>query len=187
MDAAAGLRRVLGRESLYLAQLRRFCESYADGLVPLRAALQAPDHAQAERWVHSLRGVSASIGCTQLPELAQTLEDGLRAGAPASSLAALAQAVEGPLSQLLVALNAALPAEAPPAPVATTDSGAGPRLADLNRLLRDDDAAAASYLHDHEAALRVTLHERFDAVRAAVQAFDFDAALALTDPSRAAG
>ena len=186
-DAAAGLRRVLGKEALYLSLLRRFVDSHAQGLAPLHALLRAGDRSGAERWVHSLRGVSASIGSTQLPALAQSVEDGLRAGAPAPDLGPRLQALDTPLQALLAGLRSALPTAAPPAMPPLAPVGEAPSLARLNLLLRDDDPEAACYLHDHEPALRTSLRERFHAVRAAVDAFDFDAALALTAPATAAG
>jgi two-component system sensor histidine kinase/response regulator len=181
VDTAAGLRRVLGREDLYLAQLRRFCTTYGTGLAPLQAALQGGDLAQAERWVHSLRGVAASIGSTQLPELAQTLEHGMRGGASAQALALLVQALEAPLAHLLDQLNALLPTEAPAAVLAQPTPEAPARRAQLGQLLRDSDASALQFMHEHEVALHSSLQDRFEAVRSAIDAFDFDGALAMLE------
>ena len=105
-----------------------------------------------------------------------------RAGAPAPDLGPRLQALDTPLQALLAGLRSALPTAAPPAMPPLAPVGEAPSLARLNLLLRDDDPEAACYLHDHEPALRTSLRERFHAVRAAVDAFDFDAALALTAP-----
>ncbi|WP_326538837.1 ATP-binding protein [Pseudorhodoferax sp.] len=181
-DVQAGLRRVMGREDLYLSLLHRFTSSYAEDLAQLRAAVAAGDAAGAERWAHTLRGVAASIGATAVPTHAQALELALQARVPPAALQPLLDALQTPLQTLVAQLRAALPPE-PSAPARSIGSaGAEEVVSRLHGLLRDDDAQAASFVREHEAVLRVALGGRFDGLRTAVDQFDFGDALALMEP-----
>ena len=183
-DVEAGLRRVLGREALYLTLLRRFTRQYADGLAPLHTALAQGDVALAERLAHTLRGVSASIGATDVPALAQALERALQTQAPPPVLEPLLAALQGPLQALLRQLQAALPPEhAPPRAGVAERSQAAQVLAQLHTLLNDDDADAQDFVQRHEAQLRDALGGRFDALSTAIGQFDFGNALALLEPT----
>ena len=182
-DAEAGLRRAVGREDLYVSLLRRFVGHHADGLGPLHAALAQHDAVLAERIVHTLRGVTASIGAKALPTHALVLEQALRARAPAALLQALVDAVQTPLHLLLAQLQAALPPEPATAQHMPGLADQALALAGLHALLRDDDAVAVSFLHEHAPALRDALGHRFDALHAAVESFDFGHALAVMENS----
>ena len=186
-DAAAGLRRLMGRQPLYLSLLRRFVDSYGSGLQPLQAALATGDRAGAERFAHSLRGVSANIGCLQLPERAQALEQALRTGAPATTLAPLMDALAHALQQQTEGLAARLaaPARVASQPVSTEQAAAW--LQQLAALLQDSDAAAGGFLQEHEAALRGALGAHYSALRSAIEAYAFDDALGVLEAASGPG
>ncbi|HSC81517.1 MAG TPA: response regulator, partial [Chitinolyticbacter sp.] len=57
LDAASGLRRVLGRADVYLGLLRRFVAGQRDSVPDLIAALDQGDKVTAERMVHTLKAV----------------------------------------------------------------------------------------------------------------------------------
>jgi CheY-like chemotaxis protein len=188
-DAAAGLRRLMGRPAPYLALLRRFVDTYADGLLPLHTALAAGDPAAAERFAHTLRGVAASIGCTTLPPLAQATELALRDRVASSALAPHLHALAEALAQQTAALAAALPDVAPPAPPPHQPVDAERTtalLAELAQLLRDSDAGALILMQEHEAVLRSVLAAQYGPVHAAMQEYAFDDALHLMDAAAGA-
>jgi two-component system sensor histidine kinase/response regulator len=109
LDAEAGLRRVLGKEAVYLSLLRQFVNGHRDDAAAVRAALAAGDAATAERLAHTVKGVAGNLGADGVAAAAASLEAGLRAGesdaAQAGKLAELASAI----AALVSALEAHLP------------------------------------------------------------------------------
>ncbi|HVR48837.1 MAG TPA: response regulator [Pseudorhodoferax sp.] len=185
-DAAAGLRRVLGRQPLYQGLLQRFVASYPDGAAPLRALLATDDRAAAERWAHSLRGVAANLGCQRLPAQAQVLEQALRSGTPAAALDAQLDQLHADLQQRRGALAALLaPAAAGTAPAAPaavlTQAQREDLLGQLSSLLAGADPDAHSFVQQHEAALRSLFEAQYQPLRRAVDDYAFDVAIGLIE------
>ena len=185
-DAAAGLRRVMGRHSLYNDLLRRFVASYADGIKPLRQALEQGDAASAERFVHTLRGVSGSLGSQRIPELAAPLEQAIHSRMPThglwsgiSLLEAALKAVVAPLTRILA--QQAQADNGAPSTLPADTAGPTSAIEALAPLLRDSDAQAASVLQTHGAALRQAFPGRFTQLQTAVDGFDFEEALAILE------
>lgn len=114
LDLALGLRRAMGVKTLYFSMLGRFLEGRRDTPDRIREALDAGDLKAAELLVHSLRGLSAQIGATRVPEHAQALEQALHGAQPRATLDGLLQALDASLGQLIAALEAGLPAAARP-------------------------------------------------------------------------
>jgi len=83
LDAADGLRRLLGRREAYVGLLRRFANGHADATREIRAALADGRDADAERAAHTLKGVAGSIEARQLHCEAGELEAALRHSATA--------------------------------------------------------------------------------------------------------
>ena len=114
LDLALGLRRAMGVKTLYFSMLGRFLEGRRDTPGRLREALDAGDLKEAELLVHSLRGLSAQIGATQVPAHAQALEQALHGEQPRAALDVLLQRLEASLGELTAALEAGLPAATTP-------------------------------------------------------------------------
>jgi two-component system sensor histidine kinase/response regulator len=112
LDAADGLRRLLGRREAYVDLLRRFAIGHADVARDIRAALADGRAADAERAAHTLKGVAGSIGARQLQSEAGAAEAALRRGATWEEVEPLVDAVERTLGDLVTALLRALPPEA---------------------------------------------------------------------------
>ncbi|STQ91422.1 response regulator [Iodobacter fluviatilis] len=74
LDVAAGLRRVLGKETLYLEMLRKFIHGQSSVIAEINVALEEKDVLTAERLLHSSKSVAASIGAADLADLAAELE-----------------------------------------------------------------------------------------------------------------
>jgi two-component system, sensor histidine kinase and response regulator len=111
LDTALGLSRMMGKQPLYLAMLRRFAVGQQDAIRDLRAALQRGDVATAERLAHTTKAVCGNVGATLVQACADQLELALREGAPGSDVDQLLAALEAPMCELLAALNAFLAAE----------------------------------------------------------------------------
>ncbi|WP_374423869.1 response regulator [Chromobacterium sp.] len=183
LDQQAGLKRVAGKRELYLHLLRQFIAEEADAAARLSAALEIGDYTQAERTIHTLKGVSGSVGCVRLQEASTELERALRArdGIP-QALAPLAAELE----RVMTALRAALEAEDRFAAIAAP--AAQPELLRrLAALLAASDGDALGLFLQHAPALRALFSaEEFAAFEKALTQFDFVLALALLRVTAAA-
>jgi PAS domain S-box-containing protein len=180
LDVSRGLRRVLGKRSLYLSMLEKFVAGQRDAVPLIRQAMAGGDRVLAERLAHTLKGVAGNIGAMQIQHVAGVLEDGVRGGASATALEPLIDAVAEPLDALVQALAQQLtdmtqaPREAaPPGP----SDGLLQRLKDL---LEDDDADAQTLIEEQADALRQAMGaQAFEALQQAAATFDLHAAAAV--------
>lgn len=113
LDLPLGLSRAMDMKGFYLSMLRRFMDGRADTPARIREALEAGDLKAAELLSHSLRGVAAQIGATQLPLDADALEQALHANAPRAGIDELLLRMEASLAGLMAALQSGLPPAAP--------------------------------------------------------------------------
>jgi two-component system, sensor histidine kinase and response regulator len=97
-----------GRAATYLSLLRQFAQSHADDARRLLAALAAHDRDTATGLAHDLKGVSGTLGATELSGLAATLLAALRHDTELAECTALAQQCERALNRLTLGI-AALP------------------------------------------------------------------------------
>jgi PAS domain S-box-containing protein len=182
LDMALGLRRVMGKEALYLSLLRKFLAGNQAGLAPLDQALAAGDRATAERLAHTLKGVAGNIGASDLQASMARVERAVHDQMPVAEVLVLMEPPRALLSQLLGALAASLPDEAQAGAAAAPDLQAMAQVyGQLKALLADDDSEAADVLKQHSALLKAALGAGYRAVEAAVDGFDFEAALAALD------
>jgi HPt (histidine-containing phosphotransfer) domain-containing protein len=96
---------MLGRQSLYLAMLRRYLAGQEPVVRDMRQALAAGDRATAERLAHTTKAVSGNIGATLVQGRAAALESAIGEGRSAAGVARLVDELEAPLGVLLGALN----------------------------------------------------------------------------------
>ena len=111
LDVARGLQLFDGQAELYLRVLRRFVESYGEGMKQLDEPLAAGDAVGMAAAAHSLRGASASIGATRVAELAGDLEVLGKNVASAAEMTPAAMALQHGLAELIARIEAALAAE----------------------------------------------------------------------------
>ena len=179
LDVTLGLRRVMGKQALYISMLRKFVAGQQDGLQPLIQAWESKDTDTAERMAHTLKGIAGNIGASGLQAQMATLEAALREHRDADTVRGLLDAPGGTLSALLDELKAALPPDASVAQAAAVD----PQLLQsvcqrMAALLRDDDSEAADLLAAHAPMLQAALSSHYRAIDKAIADFDFEAALA---------
>ena len=108
LDVARGLQLFDGQAELYLRVLRRFVESYGEGMKQLDEPLAAGDEVGMAAAAHSLRGASASIGATRVAELAADLEVLGKNVASAAEMVPAALALQHGLAELIARIRAAL-------------------------------------------------------------------------------
>ena len=177
LDTQLGLRRVMGKEALYLSLLRKFVAGHQAGLEPLTQALEAGDVATAERMAHTLKGVAGNIGASDLQAAMAKVERALHDQEPAAAVHALMEKPGTLLTQLLADLSASLPTEATAEVAAVDADQLASVCGQLRALLADDDSEAADVLQQHAALLKAALGTGYRAVESAIEAFDFEAAL----------
>jgi two-component system, sensor histidine kinase and response regulator len=179
LDMQNGLRRVLGKEWLYRSMLRKFHAGQLGTMAALAAALEQADLARALQLAHTLKGSAGNIGATEVQALAQALEQAIKDGLAPALLAARLSALDQPLAQLLAALAVALPEEPSGAARGAPDTATlAPLCARLEALLADDDAQAAELYGEHAEQFRAAFPRHHKRLGEAIEAFDFDAALA---------
>jgi two-component system, sensor histidine kinase and response regulator len=108
LDTAQGLANMAGKQGLYMAILRRYVNGQRAVGQQIRRALGRGDRATAHRLAHTLKGLSANIGATQIQEQATTLERAIRDGEPLESLQMRLVELELPLDSFIESLEAQL-------------------------------------------------------------------------------
>ena len=189
LDTAAGLRRTLGRPSLYRELLDKFAQGQHATLQDLAGALAAEDLELAQRIAHTLRGVAGNVGAVSLQQQAEALELGLRERQPVSVALQQLATLRASSGALLEALQRALP---PLPPAAAQDAPAAPGgdvaavIAQLRQQLAQDDAEAVDLWRQHGPALQAELGATYAVVSASLERYDFEAALRALDAAPAA-
>lgn len=192
MDVQSGLKRVVGNRKLFLTLLKKYVSGQADAVVRIRSALQEGDHATAERDAHTLKGVSANIGATEVENLAMQIESAIRGGAALADLEQDLSRCQTALQALVVAICSALGIEPPTAvvtaPISASSESAPspqqeglsalmPRIKTLLDLMAEGDVGAVDLFEELQSALQQQLGA--DTVRAISKALDdFDFELA---------
>jgi HPt (histidine-containing phosphotransfer) domain-containing protein len=187
LDTATGLRRLMGRQPLYLELLGKFARTQDQVPAQIRAALAAGDAELARRLAHTLRGLAGNLGAGPLQAQAAKVEAAIAKGVKGgkgASLPALEPGLDrlaGLLDPLVVALHAALPAPAAAVAAAPAANGHDPVAvaaigAQLQALLEQGDGEAAHYFGEHRAALEAAIGPACARIAAAIERYDFDAA-----------
>lgn len=179
LDVAGGLRRVLGKESLYRAMLEKFLVGQRDTVVQIRSAVTGEDWLLAERLAHTLKGVAGNIGAVAVQEAATKVESACKEHHAIDLVEPLLEGVTQVLEPLLVVLAEVLAkkngAETNADPVDL--QRLEPVTRKLAQLLLDNDSEATDLLEDEGALLRQTLGSKFFLLETALNNFEFETAL----------
>jgi two-component system sensor histidine kinase/response regulator len=188
LDAADGLRRLLGNRTAYVALLRRFASSQAGAATDIRTALSDGRTADAERCAHTLKGVAGSVGARELQREAGKLEAALRRGDPRPLVAPLLDRTAHLLERLVAAIVGSLPPEATIArPLATIDRQAlDDAVQRLDRLLSQDAAEALDVFVASQPLLAAAYGERMGEIDRLLKGYRFEDALAVLRATREA-
>jgi two-component system sensor histidine kinase/response regulator len=188
LDTAGGLRRSMGKTTLYTALLRRYIDSQAGVAGKIRACLAAGDVITAERLAHTAKGVSGTIGASRVQELAAALETSIREGRPEGEIDASLHAFSCALAPLIAALTEAFP-QAPAEEAEADETDMATVRTAMTAFLDEGDAAAKGYLEAHRSALRQILGaDRFSRFEVLVRHYAFEEALeVIKDAGEGAG
>ena len=113
LDVQTGLSHMMGKKPLYLAMLQRYVTGQRDCADNIRLALAAGDAATAQRAAHTLKGVSGTIGATDVSLLAGAVETAIRDRQGDEKVAAAIGELAPPLTALTAALHDWLALHAP--------------------------------------------------------------------------
>jgi len=150
LDSAAGLQRMRGKWASYERLLRLYADSHHTDMALLRERFAAGEYEEARRIAHSLKGASGSLGAEGVRTLATELELAIRNSASNSEIERLSIRVEETHNELVAALHSALTTSASLSgetdridESVLIDAATHQTIADLERLLGEDDLAAA--------------------------------------------
>ena len=182
IDRATGLKRVVGNKVLYGKLLLDFHRDYATSVDRIRAAIGEDRLTDAERHVHTLKGVAGNIGAMDLHRAAQELDAALRRG-DIETAGLLLPDVERDLSVVIKGLEP-LAERAAAARAEREASGAGDggsvdrpaletALRSLADLVRKNDPEAEGALEHVRGALKGARVKEVGRIAQALDMFDF--------------
>jgi two-component system sensor histidine kinase/response regulator len=176
LEVQEGLRRVLGKQALYLSMLRKFVAGQADTPNQLVQALAEGKRADAERLAHSLRGVAGNIGAMEIHRLATDVETAIREQYSEDHTETLIQQLRLSLGELIGHLEDQLPVEQRPEIGFVDRQQLDAVCHRLAELLAEDDAEAADVLQENAGLLSQAFPQDYGKIEAGIHQFDFEAA-----------
>ena len=184
IDVYAGLQRVIGNETLYKNLLHTFATNRRDSTKQLKEMLARGDAGQAERLVHTIKGVAGNIGATTLFEVASALESTI-AASNLRGVPPLVEAFEIALNQVIQSIttlseNKSSPENSGPAmQKSIAFKRVQPLLQELALLLEEGDVEATKPLeHLHQLLTGTRVAETFHSLEAQIQHYNFEGAQA---------
>ena len=176
LNKSEGLRRVLGKKSLYLSMLRKFAVGQKNFVEQMNQALEAEDKTLAERLAHTLKGVAGNIGAESIQQAAAELETAIKADQSRFDIDLLLTNVGTLLETLIQQLEAKLPPEAETIKVIIDFAKLEEICTQLSVLLSEDDAEAADLLQNNSDLLKSAFPNHYNAIAAGINSFDFETA-----------
>ena len=186
VDLKIALHRVAGNYKLYFDLMRRFVSDQEDVAKQIEQALMAGEQSLAERLAHTAKGVSGSLGATQLQTFAGELESAIKEGDTKRTQSALLPFKET-LNQLVEGISLFLSSIVSQQTVESTGQSVTREeglsiLSELRQLVMDDDGESESFFLDHRDRLVAFLDlDKLSRLADQLQAFDFEMALETVD------
>jgi HPt (histidine-containing phosphotransfer) domain-containing protein len=177
-----GLRRVAGNQALYGKLLLDFHRDYATSAESIRAAIAGDRLSDAERQVHTLKGVAGNIGAMDLHRTAQELEAVLRRGdlGKAGNLVAdlereVALVIQGlaPLAEQAAAARVGTESLRAVSPAAVDSAALETALRALADRVRKSDPEAEGALERVRGTLGGARAREVESIARALDLFDF--------------
>ena len=180
IDTGAGVSRVGGDSRAYLRLLAKFIDNQVNAITRIRCALTEGNDEEAVRLAHTLKGVSGTIGATELQEAAAKLARALKdsAGVP----------LDGPMTEAAAVLDRTVsvirtltnrPEAVSQNEKASVSTDLLPRLRDLLQRLEEYDSEAEEALEDVLGRVPETpLEKPLQGLRKPIAQYDFDRAAA---------
>jgi PAS domain S-box-containing protein len=184
IDIKAGMATCTNKESLYLRMLGKFRDSQGNFAELFAAARLDADPVAPTRCAHTLKGTAGNVGAKGVQAAAAELEHACQEGKPAEEVDVLLQKTLAELAPVIEGLQkvGVSVANMGTAPVSTApampEAELNATLDKLKLLLEESDSEAGDLLSDLLDKLKGTpLATKLKPVAAAIEGFDFDAAL----------
>ena len=174
LDLQQGLAALQGNQDKYLALLRHFASEHGQDMTRLHRHLQAGEHSDATRMVHSLRGVASTLGAHELSRHCLALEQAIADGNTEPT--GLMSSIDEEIAALCALLGDDLAAPTTDL-VPLGDQWRQQLLGQMEALLVQSDTAVIPLYEQYAGPLRLMLGSRSDTLTRQLKAFDFDAAL----------
>jgi two-component system, sensor histidine kinase and response regulator len=185
LDTIGALRRAGGNLALYKRLLSQFASSQANAPQQVHDALAAENPKLAERIAHSVKGVAATIGASELATLAGQVERAAASGAVNGQLlGSFSRQMQSTVGRILHALpepSACSANVASPSVLAASDDV----VETLSRYLANGDGQVLEYFVTQRSALKALFGSDVAGVEAAINDFDFQKATEQLDIARA--
>ncbi|MFZ6745093.1 response regulator [Undibacterium sp. JH2W] len=181
LDAREGVRRIGGKTSAYLKQLRRFRVNYADMASHLKNLLEQQNVQQAGEYCHMLKGVTGNVAAVALHKKIADIDGVLKLGevpaqAELDELQLLAQDLFAEIDRLDSDADVAVA----PTPGLLDGAHVHLLLQQLGEALEYDLGSVESILSELQAGVSGThLQADLAAIAASADVFDIDVALSL--------
>jgi CheY-like chemotaxis protein len=186
VDVEGGLKRVAGNKRLYRDLLQQFAAAQADAGSQIAAAIESGDFHLAESMVHTIKGVAGNIGLGKVLEAAEKLEGAIRR--EEADRFGLFEEFWLVVKHQVQAIRQTIFEVAPGQPAKWGKSetfnaqAATTAIAHLRALLETSDGdAAEAFLAVENILIGTVDKSRLDALRAAINEFDFEGALLKLD------
>ena len=126
--------------------------------------------------------MAGNLGATALSLAAANLERALKQPETPLDLTPEIEILDDALASLVVGIRAHLSPDEEKTAVSQDDAArSGPILAELKRLLAEDDTRAAQVMREHAQLLRAALGERASELERQIETFDYEAAVRTLD------
>jgi len=176
LDAAMGLKNVLGRMSSYRRVLTRFAEVSERELGRLADSLAAGDREQVARLAHSIKGGAGTLGAMGVKDAALGLESAAQSGEDVARLKELGASLGESYRKLAQAILA-LPEEDAAIPVSLSSPESSLNLARLERMLSAADVGALALGREMAAELVAAHGDQGREFLNSLEVFNFQHAL----------
>ena len=114
MNTQSGLRNMNGDTKLYMEILSKFARSQRESYQTMVNLLDASEWSTLERTAHTLKGIAATIGATNLSESARSVENGAGMGMGRDRLRVLIEKTSQELDAVLMSLDTVIPKQTEP-------------------------------------------------------------------------
>ena len=158
--------------------LRKFVVGQKPATAKILKALENNTWDSAERYAHTLKGVSGTIGATDLQQLAKRIETAIKKRLPREEIDARLDALKMPLATLITQLEQQLPEERARTVVVVDRKKLKVVCDRLAAMLADDDAEAVDLLDANADLLNAAFPGHYRRIADGIRTFDFEEALA---------
>lgn len=184
IDMEQGLRRVLGKKSLYLSLLRRFLTGRKHAAEEILAALNENDMMLAERLAHTIKGISGNIGAVDLFNVSADLESAIRNNMPRHEIDVILSNFDSTIKLILSDLSEKLPPENQNSSFVEINRDKLLKVCSrLVELLKEDEAAAVDLMEENKEILASAFPLDYLEILLETKAFNFEKALNALDKS----